>query len=379
MALSVFLEKVWHHHEERLVIRFGFDKQLTEEIRKLPDRTFSGSLRAWHVPGTPQSLKMVGELLVRCGAEIRYHPDFNKPLEKPKPLFAGPAQLLPALSEEAIPLVEKFKSWMRSRRYSKNTIGTYTDALTTFLRYFAAKSIGELNNADLIAFNNQYILANKLSSSYQNQVVNAVKLFFSTIENRKLELELVHRPRREHKLPNVLSKEEVRAILVNTRNLKHRVALSLIYCCGLRRSELLNLKPGDVSSERNLLVIRQAKGFKDRVAPLSERMLRALRDYYKTYKPKTYLFEGWVAGAPYSEKSLQQVLKNSVKLAGITKPVSLHWLRHSYATHLLESGTDLRYIQEILGHKSSRTTEIYTHVSNKQLAKIKTPFDELEL
>jgi integrase/recombinase XerD len=153
--------------------------------------------------------------------------------------------------------------------------------------------------------------------------------------------------------------------------------LSLIYACGLRRSELLNLKLTDVDSKRGLLIIRQAKGKKDRVAPLPERIIVLLREYYIAYKPATWLFEGQVKGKQYSEQSLQSVLKQALLKAGIRKPVSLHWLRHSYATHLLEGGTDLRYIQELLGHKSSKTTEIYTHVTDKSLQKIKSPFDDL--
>jgi len=139
----------------------------------------------------------------------------------------------------------------------------------------------------------------------------------------------------------------------------------------------LNLKPKDIDSKRGLLIIRQSKGRKDRVAPISEKVIEMLREYYKTYKPQTWLFEGQTKGEAYSEQSLQSVLKQALEKAGIKKPVSLHWLRHSYATHLLEAGTDLRYIQELLGHKNSKTTEIYTHVSTKSLQKIKSPFDDL--
>jgi integrase/recombinase XerD len=188
---------------------------------------------------------------------------------------------------------------------------------------------------------------------------------------------LIERPRREHRLPNVLSKEEVKAILAAPVNLKHRAMLSLIYACGLRRSELLNLKPADVDSNRKLLIIRQGKGNKDRVVAISEKTIGMLRDYYKAYRPKVWLFEGQVSGEKYPEESLAKVLKNSCAKAGIKKPETPHWLRHSFATHLLESGTDLRYIQELLGHKSSKTTEIYTHVSIKSLQKIRSPFDDL--
>ncbi len=153
--------------------------------------------------------------------------------------------------------------------------------------------------------------------------------------------------------------------------------LSLIYACGLRRSELLNLKPVHIDSKRHLLIVLNAKGKKDRVVPVSDKTIGMLRDYYKIYRPKIWMFEGQIAGEPYSETSLQDVLKHAVRKANIHKPVTLHWLRHSYATHLLESGTDLRYIQELLGHKSSKTTEIYTHVTEKSLEKIKSPFDDL--
>ena len=140
---------------------------------------------------------------------------------------------------------------------------------------------------------------------------------------------------------------------------------------------MLNLKSKDVDSKRHLLIIRNAKGFKDRVVPISEKLIEMLRAYYKKYKPKIWLFEGQKIGEQYSEESLAKVLKNALTLCNIKKPVTLHWLRHSYATHLLESGTDLRYIQELLGHKSSKTTEIYTHVSQKSIQQIRSPYDDL--
>lgn len=153
--------------------------------------------------------------------------------------------------------------------------------------------------------------------------------------------------------------------------------LSLIYACGLKRSELLNLTLKDIHSNRNLLIVRQSKGKKDRVVPIGDKLIELLRAYYKSYRPKTWLFEGQNGECKYSERSLELVLKKSVHIVKINKPVTLHWLRHSYATHLLESGTDVRYIQELLGHNSSRTTEIYTHVSQKSIQQIRSPFDDL--
>ena len=270
-----------------------------------------------------------------------------------------------------------FKNYMNFRRYSQNTVKTYSDALEVFFRFFNDRPPEIINIDDLIQFNTEYILKKNLSASYQNQVINAIKLFYRNRFNRTMEVDFIQRPRREKRLPNVLSKNEVKSILEAPTNLKHRAMLSLIYACGLRRSELLNLTLKDILSDRGLLFIRQSKGKKDRVVPISIKLIEMLRDYYIAYKPKTWLFEGQEVGKKYSERSIQLVLNQAVEKAKIVKPVSLHWLRHSYATHLLENGTDLRYIQELLGHSSSRTTEIYTHVSTRNLQQIRSPFDDL--
>mgnify|MGYP000980198388 CR=1 FL=1 len=270
-----------------------------------------------------------------------------------------------------------FRKWLNHKRYSISTIDTYSEAVRIFLKYVYPKNLHEVEVDDMVSFVNEYIVSNGLSYSYQNQFVNGAKLFFREVMKSQLDVEKFDRPRREHKLPNVLSKEEVKVILNSLINVKHRTMLSLIYACGLRRSELLNLKPSNIDSKRGILIILNSKGKKDRIVPISENIIEMLRNYCKMYKPKEWLFEGQYSGDQYSEESLAKVLKNACTKACIKKPVTLHWLRHSYATHLLESGTDLRYIQELLGHKNSKTTEIYTHVSTKSLQKIKSPFDDL--
>ena len=177
-------------------------------------------------------------------------------------------------------------------------------------------------------------------------------MYFTTQRGFKINIDQIHRPKREKTLPNVLSKEEVKQLLEAHSNIKHKTMLSLIYSCGLRCGELLALKPVHIDSKRNIVLLKNSKGKKDRIVPLSGKILEMLRDYYKLYKPTTYLFEGQTIGTPYDARSLQLVLKQALQKTGTTKPVTLHWLRHSYATHLLESGTDLRYIQELLGHNS---------------------------
>ncbi|MCX6298496.1 MAG: site-specific integrase [Bacteroidetes bacterium] len=281
------------------------------------------------------------------------------------------------ISDQASQHLQAFKEWLQSRRYSPSTIKTYTEALKSFLVYFNDKPVSKLTNQDVINYNTHYILKKNLSTSFQNQVVNAIKLYFNTLQNIEIVIDKIHRPKREKLLPNVLSKDEIKKILEAHSNIKHKTMLSVIYSCGLRRSELINLKPADIDSKRNIIIIRQAKGKKDRIVPLSQKVLALLRTYYIGYKPVTWLFEGQRGNEPYDERSLANVLKQAVEKANIQKPVSLHWLRHSYATHLLESGTDLRYIQELLGHSSSKTTEIYTHVSTNHLQNIKSPFDDL--
>jgi integrase/recombinase XerD len=285
--------------------------------------------------------------------------------------------ILAPLNETQTKAIEQFVGYLKSIRYAENTIGTYSDAVKIFFRFFSDRSIDSLEASDITFFNNDYILKYGYSASYQNQMVNAIKLFFRVVESKKMIIEAIERPRREHRLPNVLSKEEVKLILQSLENKKHVAMLSLIYACGLRRSELLNLSLKDIHSDRNLLIINQSKGKKDRVIPISDKLILLLREYYLQYKPKKWLFEGQLPFSQYSERSLELVLKKSVTIANIKKPVTLHWLRHSYATHLMESGTDLRFIQELLGHKSSKTTEIYTHVSTKSIQQIKSPFDDL--
>lgn len=338
-----------HKGTPRIAIFFEKDATLISRIKTFEDALWSASKRYWHLPDTEQN---------------RLH--FRLPLAH---------TLLP--NTEGLTSIETFKRYLSSKRYSPNTINTYSEALKSFLTFCNTKAIKEITNDDVIAYNNDYILKHNLSSSYQNQIVNAIKLYFKIVKETAIEIDKVHRPKREKVLPNVLSKEEIKAILEAPKNLKHKAMLSMIYSCGLRRSELLNLIPNDIDSKRNVVIIRQSKGKKDRITPLSPKILELLRDYYKEYSPKIYLFEGQEKNTPYSARSLEEVLKKSITLAKINKPVTLHWLRHSYATHLLESGTDLRYIQELLGHNSSKTTEIYTHVSTKNIQQIKSPFDDL--
>ena len=340
---------ITHRGTKRIAVYFEKNAEWIARIKEIDGARWSQSLVAWHLPDTEEN-------------RVRF---------KIAPIsFSFP-------STEGIEQIEKFKQWLRSKRYSESTITTYSEALKSFLVFYRNKPIINITNEDVIVYNNEHILKNNLSASFQNQTVNAIKLFFQTIRDTKMMVDKIHRPKRAKVLPNVLSKEEIKLILNAHSNIKHKAMLSMIYSCGLRRSELLHLRFSDIDANRNIVLLKNAKGKKDRIAPLSPKILQMLREYYKDYKPAVWLFEGQIKGEQYSEQSLQSVLKQALQKAGIKKPVTLHWLRHSYATHLLESGTDLRHIQELLGHSSSKTTEIYTHVSTKSLQQIKSPFDDL--
>lgn len=365
---QIHLQEITHNSQLRVALTFEKNDNIIALLKSnFIDARWSQTNKCWHIPYKEKTL----EKLLHTFKGVAFL-DYRKLTSKLKVI-----QPSITLNEEASLKMKQFEQFLTSKRFAESTVKTYLGAMRVFLNFYNDVPISSLNNQHIIKFNNDYILAKSLSNSYQNQTVNAIKKFFLIVENRNINIESIHRPQKEQKLPNVLSKEEVKSILDAPKNIKHKVMLCLIYACGLRRSELINLKPLEVDSKRNLLIIRQSKGNKDRMVPLSEKIIEMLREYYKAYRPKVWLFEGQKAESQYSAKSLENVLKQSLLKAKIKKPVSLHWLRHSFATHLLENGTDLRYIQEILGHKSSKTTEIYTHVSTKNIQNIKSPFDDL--
>jgi integrase/recombinase XerD len=367
---TIIIDLVTHRETEIVLIKFPRDNDLQIAVRQIKNVRWSQTLKGWYAPYSIEVLNDIKRIFDPIGK-------IDAALLKEKVKVVRKKKLENEYLKVNELKIQHFKHWLKSKRYSESTIATYSDALVTFLRFFHDKAIDDITNDDVILFNNEYILKNELSSSYQNQVVNAIKLFFRTIEKKSIEVDLIHRPKRQKRLPNVLSKEEIKEILDAAQNLKHKAMLSLIYACGLRCGEVLRLRQEHVDTKRMILLIKQGKGRKDRIAPLSVKIAELLRTYYKAFKPIIYLFEGATEGLPYDARSLQNVLKQNLARTQIKKPVSLHWLRHSYATHLLENGTDLRYIQEILGHSSSKTTEIYTHVSNKSIQKIVSPFDTL--
>ncbi|SDB50605.1 Site-specific recombinase XerD [Flavobacteriaceae bacterium MAR_2010_188] len=259
------------------------------------------------------------------------------------------------------------------KRYSNNTVKSYVSAFEGFINHYPGVDIDNLDDNHVRKFLMNQI-RNKCSNSQVNLTINSIKFYYEKVlgmPNRFYDLE---RPRKKQKLPVVLSKGEARAMIEATENLKHRCIISLLYSAGLRRGELLALRPTDIESERMMVKVEDAKGNKDRYTLLAKSTLNDLRQYYRAFRPTTYLFEGR-DGEMYSASSVASIIGSAATKAGIRKKVTPHTLRHSFATHLLENGTDLRYIQLLLGHNSTKTTEIYTHVASTGFAAVKNPLD----
>lgn len=265
---------------------------------------------------------------------------------------------------------------LRLRNYSHKTYKAYKSCLRSFVHYFTPRHPRDLTNEDIRSYLFYLIDHERLAASTVNQAFNAIRFLYVELYKMPFSIKGIPRPQKEHVLPNVLSQDEVLRIFSHVSNLKHKTLLMLIYSAGLRVGESVRLKISDIDGERKMIHLRGAKGKKDRYTLLSDSVLVTLREYYKEYKPKEYLFEGQGEREHLSERSIQEVFRRAVKSAGIKKPITVHGLRHSFATHLLENGVDLRYIQELLGHNSSKTTEIYTHVSKKSLGKIINPLDQ---
>ena len=259
---------------------------------------------------------------------------------------------------------------LKLKKYANNTVRSYVSRFEEFINYYRDIDLINLNENDVREYL-QKLIDEERSNSYINLSINAIKFYYEMVLGMPYRFYSIERPRKEFKLPKVLSKEEVLAIIKHTNNIKHRCIVSLLYSAGLRRSELLNLKMENIDSKRMLIKVKQAKGNKDRNTVLNQSVLDDLRKYYKINSPKTYLFEGNLPGKKYSPSGVLKVVSEAAERAGIRERVSPHMLRHSFATHLLENGTDLRYIQLLLGHNSTKTTEIYTHVASNTFAEIK--------
>ena len=263
------------------------------------------------------------------------------------------------------------------KRYSPSTVSTYLSCLTHFFNFHKTKNPETLSKQDILYYL-EFLVKKGYSKSSQNQYINSIKFYYEKFLEREKQYYFIDRPIKDKKLPIVLSKEEVQSLFNQVYNLKHKTILVLIYSCGLRISELINLKINDIDTQRMLIQIRNSKGNKDRQVQLAEQIHQLIKRYNNEYNPKQFLFNG-LNSYQYSTASIQKIIKRAAIKADIRKNVTPHTLRHSFATHLLEDGIDIRYIQTILGHSNIQTTQIYTHVSSRHLKNIKNPTDDMNI
>jgi integrase/recombinase XerD len=275
-------------------------------------------------------------------------------------------------------IYDYFNERMDELRYTTKTIKENHSMFEEFINYYNSLDIKQIDDKLIIAFLQYLVIERKVSPSYQNQSINAIKFYYEHVLGGQRKFYFLKRPRKERKLPNVLNEKEITNTIKLVKNLKHKAIIMITYSGGLRISEVINLKIKDIDSQRMQVFVRQAKGRKDRYTLLSKKVLPVLREYFKEYKPKEWLFEG-VKGKQYSESSIYTIVTEAFQKAGIKKKASPHTLRHCFGTHLLENGTDLRYIQALMGHASSKTTEIYTHITTKGFDQIVNPLDKLEI
>lgn len=375
-GVTVRLSAIAHHGERRIALHFPYDPELIAAAKSAGAK-WSATQKCWHVPNG------------RAHIASLFNAFKGKAWVDGGELFGGNTKKVPAkggntskppvaLSDEQQDALRNMRRKLEIARYSPRSIEVYLSATRQLFAHFPLIHPNDIRTEDIETFQHHLATERKVSNSTLNQAVNAIRYYYMNVVGDARRVTFIERPRKERKLPMVLSEEEVAALLRSIDNLKHRCILMLIYSGGLRLSELIGLEPSDVAVDRSQLIVRGGKGKKDRITLLSPKAVSAIGEYVARYKPKRHLFEGPDQG-PYSPRSVQAIFHRAREKAGIRTPATVHTLRHSFATHLLEKGTDLRYIQALLGHSSSKTTEIYTHVSTKALGKIRSPLDDLDI
>ena len=360
---------VINHSDKIFKVYFSFNKNLVFVIKKIPFAQWNDAEHYWSIPYSEKYLSEIKQIASDFSLQFIYTTE-QKPKIKPRTSRHDIENFRTCPAE--------YISKLKELRYSQNTIDTYKHMFEEFINHYPNSEIKDITDEMIVEFLRYLVNERNISGSYQNQSINAIKFYYERVLGGQRKVYTIDRPRKEKFLPEVLSEEEVAKIINATENLKYKAILMTIYSAGLRVSELTNLKIKDVDSNRMQIRVVQSKGKKDRYTLLGHKTLEILRKYITVYKPKEWLFEG-KEGEPYAPRTIQEILKKSVDKVGLKKKISVHTLRHSFATHLLEAGTDIRYIQSLLGHSSGKTTEIYTHITTKGFDQIKSPLDNLEI
>jgi integrase/recombinase XerD len=376
MLPTLKIENLMLNNERCIGMTFPHRPDVIKCIQSIPHIQYETEKEVYYLLNSKQNLKNIyaftkGRVWV-SGETFYNRKNVNlgsNPMEEDHQINSNKAHL------RSIP--QEYIDKLKLKRYAANTARVYCNLFERFINYHLEIPVNRLDENNIQEYL-IHIVDEGRSSSYQNQMINAIKFYYEVVLGMPNRFYAIERPRTASKLPDVLSLEEITSMIKLCSNIKHKCIISLLYSAGLRRAELLNLELTDILSDRMLIKVRSAKGNKDRVTILSPLLLRQLRVYFLASRPKKYLFES-PNQEKYSATSVAIIIKKAAKKAKINKTVTPHMLRHSFATHLLESGTDLRYIQGLLGHESSKTTEIYTHIATNVIKDIKSPLDSLNL
>ena len=364
---TLVLKKVLHRKKVRLLLLFPYNEAIISTIRNLKIYSWSQTLKGWYTNFSSEQVEQIKKTLkndVKFKLDATMYKTFNmRPIKEKR-----------VISEENKEILRSYVSYLKGKCYSESTVKTYFTFVADFFNYLKDIPLDTITNRDVEKFIETVFIPRKYSISSHRQFISALKLFKTFYPECKIEELNLKRPKKSQILPTVLSKEEVIDLLRYTKNLKHRAVLAMIYSAGLRISELLNLELKHIDVDRRQLTVKNSKGRKDRNIILAQSFIPLMQNYLISYNPETYFVEG-KPFQKYSAESIRAFLHRSSKIARITKRVTPHTLRHSYATHLLENGIDIRYIQELLGHAKPETTMIYTHVSKKDLLNIESPLD----
>ncbi len=359
-----------HTKTGRLKLIFGFDRELMLLIKKFPYNFWDAQNRWWTIPYSENYLIEIKQYAASKAWNVIYEEE-KLAKDGVKKINAFDIPNYRICPEEMI-------LKLREIRYSEKTIKTYKGLFEEFINFYYKFEINTISEQQIIAFVRYLVMERKVSTSYQNQAINAIKFYYEKVLGGQRKFYFIDRPKREHTLPTVLNEEEIKLLFNAVVNIKHKCMLMLAYSAGLRLGEIIRLRMSDIDRERMQIRVTQSKGKKDRYTKLSLKFLSVFDKYAEEYKPKDYAFEG-VNGVEYSPSSLQNIIRAATLKAGITKRCTMHTLRHTFATHSLENGVDLRYIQSMMGHESSKTTEIYTHITTKGFDQIKSPLDNLDI
>jgi site-specific recombinase XerD len=403
--MQVILKPLYHRRQECIGIYFEKNSLLQQAVQQEAAAKWSKTYKCWYVTCTGENyirLKSALENKARIvldelkrflleKKEDRLTPSVFVNKKSAGTTAINPANAITKVKQPSIhshawgkentEAFQQFSQQLVLKGYSQSTRRTYENEFRQFLQTIKGTPAKDFSVPRLKDYFQYCYSKLKLSENTMHSRINALKFYYEQVLGREKFFWEIPRPKKQQQLPKIFSQDEVAAIINSVSNKKHKVMLMLAYSAGLRISEVVNIRAYQIDSKRMTIFVSQAKGKKDRIVTLSPVLLVMLREYAKQYKPdkKGYLFEGSTPGAPYSTRSLQEVLQAAKKKAGVMKPGSVHTLRHSFATHLIEKGTDVTMIQKLLGHNDLKTTLIYLHTSNQDLLKVISPLDDLKL